>query len=115
MQKIRWCAELHLCTYACYHGQKDVVQLFLEHSDSRIQLNTRNKDGRSAFMYACNYGHKDVVQLFPDNFKRIELSTRDNHGWTAMMIACRRGHQNILQSLQSLVVNLAFARKFKHL
>ena len=77
--------------WACYNGHKDVVQLFLDHSDSNIELNARDNDGWTAFMFACYCGHKDVVKLFLDHSERIELNARSNNGRTAFMYACSHG------------------------
>ena len=72
--------------------------MLLDHSE-RIDLNTRDIDGATAFMNACFFGHKDVVKLLMGHFKRIDLNTTDNDGDTAFMIACERGHKDVVKLL----------------
>ena len=88
---------------ACIDGQKDVVQLLLDHSE-RIDPNARNNHGITALMYACFYGRKDIVQVFLDNSKRIDLNARDNYGRTALMIASQKGHQDIVQLIKGKLI-----------
>ena len=76
---------------------KDVVKLFLHHSE-RIELNARGNNGETAFMIACEFGHKEVVQLLLEN-SNIDLKARDNHGWTAFINACSRGHKDVVKLL----------------
>ena len=83
---------------ATYHGNKDVVQLLLDHSE-RIQLNAKDQFGFTALMWACKEGHKDVVKLLLDHSERIDLNARDNRGWTAFMQACYNGHKDVVQLL----------------
>ena len=58
---------------ACYNGHKDVVKLFLEHSE-RIDLNARDNFGETAFMIACQYGDKDVVKLLLKYSKVVDIN-----------------------------------------
>ena len=46
----------------CQNGHEDIAQLYISSSD--IDLNARDKEGRTAFMFACYNGLKDFVQLF---------------------------------------------------
>ena len=84
--------------FACCNGHKDVVQLFLDHSD-RIDLNARSKSGKTAFMWACVFGHKDVVQLLLDHSDRIDMNARANNGGTGFMEACYYGRKDVVQLL----------------
>ena len=59
--------------WACHNGHKDVVKLLLDHS-KRIELNARDKFGRSAFMWACYNGHKDVVKLLLEYSKIVDIN-----------------------------------------
>ena len=64
---------------ACFNGHKDIVQLLLHHSESKIDLNARSCLGRTPFIWACKYGHKDIVQLFLEySNPHIKLNARDN-------------------------------------
>ena len=84
--------------WACYNGHKDVVKLFLEHSD-RIELNIKDGYGKTPFMWACFYGHKDVVQLFLEHSEIIDLNARENTGWTAFLNACYFGRKDVVKLL----------------
>ena len=55
--------------WACWNGRKDVVKLFLEHSE-KIDLNARDKFGETAFMIAWECERKDVVKLFTGTFRK---------------------------------------------
>ena len=81
----------------CNKGHKDVVQLLLEHSDPRIDLNVRAKSGRTALMIASQSGHQDIVQLLLDHSERIDLNARDSCGQTALMLACFTEHKDVVQ------------------
>ena len=83
----------------CDLGHKDVVQLFLDHSDSNIELNARDNDGWTAFMFACYCRRNDVVKLFLDHSERIDLNARTKNGRTAFMWACKCGHKDVVQLL----------------
>ena len=76
------------------------VQLLVNCSDHNIELNTRDNNGRTAFMWACYYGHNDIVQLLLNcSDKNIELNTRDNNGWTAFQLACHQRYTYIVTAL----------------
>ena len=63
---------------ACSTGDKDVVQLLLNHSNSRIEVNATNNDDWTAFRIACLYGHKNIVQLLLE-YSDIDISGCDLH------------------------------------
>ena len=97
---------------ACRYGQKDVVQLLLEHSE-RIELNERNNRGWTALMIACKKARKDVFKLLleysefvdiniPDSFqisKQIK-NLIDLHSIKGKMLkACEKGETKVVQLL----------------
>ena len=64
---------------ACIYGQKNIVELFLNHSASKcIEWNAKTWDCETAFYFACEKGHSDVVKLLLDHSesKKIDLNTR---------------------------------------
>ena len=85
--------------WACRNGHKDTVQLLLNCSDKKIELNIRDDLGQTAFMFACFNGNKDVVQLLLNCSDKDFENTRDNMGWTAFMWACFYGHKDIVEFL----------------
>ena len=48
---------------ACKNGHKDVVELLLNHSNPRIDVNAKANNDTTAFIMACKKGHKDIVKL----------------------------------------------------
>ena len=84
--------------WACAHGQKNVVQLLLDHSEI-IDLNAKDNHGLTTLMIACLNGDKDIVQLLLEHSERIELNARAINGWTALMLACDSGHKDIVKLL----------------
>ena len=66
---------------ACREGHKDVVKYLLEYSDSNIELNARDNDGRTAFKLACRAANKDVVKLLME-YAKIDIDIpEDLQGW----------------------------------
>ena len=70
---------------ACQSGHKDVVQLFLNHSDRNIDMKAKNKDGKTPVMLACQKGHQDVVQLLA-MFKNETLQLFSNTAYCIFQI-----------------------------
>ena len=80
---------------ACYNGPKDVVKLLLDHSE-RIDLNTRDDNGRTALMLSCFYGHKNTAKLLLNYYdRRIAVNTRDNDGNTALRVTFFLGYSKV--------------------
>ena len=84
--------------YACIFGHKDVVQLFLDHSDI-IELNAKDNRGWTALIFAMNacLKPKDVVKLFLHHSEKIDFNARDNDGQTVLMLACQRARKIIVK------------------
>ena len=54
--------------WACENGNKDIVKLFLDHSDNEnIDFNAKDRVGNTGLMFACKKGHKKVVKLLLDH------------------------------------------------
>ena len=58
---------------ACSNGNKDVVQLLLNHSNPRIDVNAKANNGWTAFIIACRDGHKDIVKLLLEYSDFIDI------------------------------------------
>ena len=85
---------------ACRNGHKDVVQLLLDHSESKsIDLNVKAAEGTNGFMFACLNGHTDVVQLLLDYSERQAIELNGNWEMTSFMCACLGGHQDVVKLL----------------
>ena len=55
---------------ACKIGNKEIVQLLLEHyTDEESGLNRKDQNGITPFMYACQNAHKDVVKILLEKMK----------------------------------------------
>jgi len=89
--------------WACENGHIDIVQLLLNHSDDKIQLNKScrisNVLKRSAFMIACAEEQVGVVQVILEHPKQrnIDFNAKDTIGRTAFMIACFHGSLRLVQ------------------
>ena len=59
--------------WACKDGHKDVVQMLLEHSNPRIDINAKANNGSTAFIMACERGQKEVVKLLLES-SEIDIS-----------------------------------------
>ena len=84
----------------CKRGDSKIVELLLDHSDSKIELNAKHVYGWTAFMLACYKGHNDVVKLLLDHSEtNIDLNAISCIGRTAFMLACIQGHKNVVKVL----------------
>ena len=61
-----------------YKDHKDIVKLFLDHSDRNIEFNILDKYGRTPFMLACRKGHKDIVKLLLEHSNVIDINFPDS-------------------------------------
>ena len=72
---------------ACNYDQKEIVNLMVTSSkEYGIDLNVRDRSGRTGFMGACQRGHLRIVKLLIENRAKygINIQTKDNSGLTAL-------------------------------
>ena len=80
---LRKITRLHL---AAYFGVKTVVQLLLE---SKVEVDSRDKDSRTPLSWAAERGHKAVVQLLLES--NTEADSKDKDGRTPLSWAATEG------------------------
>ena len=98
MQKDRsgWTAFM----LACNNGQREVVELLLDHSKRTIDFNAKSDFGWTAIMLACRYGRKDVVKLLLEHSEgNIDFDAKCDAGCTAFMYANNQGHKDVVELL----------------
>jgi ankyrin repeat protein len=79
-------------------GDRAIVELFLA---AGLNVNARNKDGRSAILLAAQDGRADVVQTLLVHRADIDQPSQGEYeqGKTALMFAAQRGHAKIVEML----------------
>ena len=90
--------------WACGKGFIDLVQILLGNaSNTHIDLNAIDEEGRTALMWACLNMNYEVVTVLNDLIEKkrfnIHLNIKDNVGETAFMMACRNGQIGIAKLL----------------
>jgi hypothetical protein len=63
-----------------------------------IDVNIRDKEGRTALMIACANGHDNIVEMML-KVDTIDVNIRAKEGRTALMCACAKGNDNIVEML----------------
>ncbi|KAI9045415.1 purine and uridine phosphorylase [Aspergillus affinis] len=86
-------APLHLSSR---RGFVETVELLLRHD---VDINARDKDGRTALHEASEMGHSTVVQILLEN--KADASVKDRCGWTALRKASSHGHDEVTRQLTS--------------
>ncbi len=79
-------------------GHEQVVQLLLSKlGPPELDINSKTKDGSSAFSLACRHGHAAIARLLRSRGADIELVT--HRGATPFLIACQEGHAKLAEWL----------------
>ncbi len=82
---------------AALHGQVEVLKWVL--SQPEIEVNTKNKYGRSALHFACDSGHSEIVSLLID--AKADVNSTSLGGLTPLHVAARQKHLSCIQTLFS--------------
>lgn len=82
---------------ACREGRLDDVQTLL--SKNGIDVNSKDKHGRTSLMRASYGGHAHIVRMLLE--KNAEVDTADKFGFTALMHACYKGQLLAVDALLS--------------
>ncbi|GEM_PF-575155 len=92
---VGWAADLNKdLLKAAEKGKKDMVQTLLA---SGADINSRDKDCRTALMLAALGGHSDIVQLLLAN--DVDVDAKDKDGRTAVMLAAINARADVVQIL----------------
>ena len=85
--------------FACQMGKVNSVKSILKwYREFDIDLNARNREGRTALTCACLSGHMEVIQVLLED-PEIEPSSTDIQGWTPFMSAIARGQYQVVKMM----------------
>ena len=73
--------------------------MILKKSDAlKIEVNTKNNYGYTAFHLACQRGHANVAKMIMANSAalKIDLNTKSEFGDTPYNSACYKGHTKVV-------------------
>jgi ankyrin repeat protein len=72
--------------------------IFILTSSGLVDINHRDRDGRSPFSFAAGYGYLEVVKVL-NRMKGFEVDSRDGSGRTSFSYAAGSGNHDIVQFL----------------
>ncbi len=79
---------------AALQGDEEVARQALKDG---AQINTRDRNGKTALILAAENGHLPVVQLLLD--KGASINTKSYNGKTALSAAASQGHEQVVKAL----------------
>lgn len=82
---------------AAMNGRTDVLRYLLQ--ESKEDINSQNKEGKTALIIAAEYGYTDIVKLLLDNGANMLI--KSNEGKTALDYATKWNHSEIEKLLKS--------------
>ncbi|KAI2493976.1 hypothetical protein MHU86_20550 [Fragilaria crotonensis] len=74
---------------ACVKGHLSVVRQLLDLDMVNVDVNARNRDGRTALLWAIKYEYWDVVGELLQN-RAVDVNVQGEIGYTFLMWACRQ-------------------------
>jgi ankyrin repeat protein len=83
-------------TIASYLGCKGVVKLLLE--PGKVEVNIRDKGGRTPLWWAAQRGHGAIVKLLLETGK-AEVNIRDRKDRMPLLCAAQGGHETVIKLL----------------
>ncbi|KAF3196038.1 hypothetical protein TWF225_000389 [Orbilia oligospora] len=86
-------------------GREDVLELLL--GTGHIDIDSRDRGGRTALMESVRWGHYRVALLLINNGANIEAAADD--GWTPLTRAAQRGDEKMIQLLLESNANIEAA------
>lgn len=72
--------------------------IFILTSSGLVNINHRDRDGRSPFSFAAGYGYLEVVKVF-SRMNGVEVDSRDGSGRTPFSYAAGSGNRDVVQFL----------------
>ncbi len=94
--------DSYACTYlhrAARIGRLDALVLLFSLLQPVIEVNARDKEGRTALYWAAHNGHFDVVTFLINS--KADVNPRGLNDWTALDAAAQNGHIEIVALLAS--------------
>lgn len=80
---------------ASFEGNQELIELLLKFG---AEVNTQDKDGKSALHYAAKEGHQSIIPILLS--KGADKTQRDNKGMTAYDYAFKEGFLKIVEDLK---------------
>ena len=71
--------------------------------NSRVDINTRDKDGQTPLILATYKGYKEIVIILIKNGANVNI--KDKNGWTALTYALAKKHNEIVFLLKARELN----------
>ena len=66
-----------------------------------VNVNAKDKYGKTALMHAASAGHLDVVKFLVEHGADVaDVNAKDEMGWTASEYALKQGHKEIEEYLK---------------
>ena len=87
-------------TASIYARLLAIKKLYLEEYKEfnlEVDINSRDRFGRTAFMVACEYQHIKVVEVLIE--AGVDINAQDYFGVRPLMWACSRNHNQIVDIL----------------
>jgi ankyrin repeat protein len=85
--------SINLLIEAVRENYIEVIELILK----KIDVNSKDDDGRTPLHWAALYGHTDIVRIFLDN--RADPTVTDSDGENPLHLAAIYGHTDIVKEL----------------
>jgi ankyrin repeat protein len=85
--------SINLLKEAVRENYIEVIELILK----KIDVNSKDDDGRTPLHWAALYGHTDIVRIFLDN--RADPTVTDSDGENPLHLAAIYGHTDIVKEL----------------
>ncbi|MEW6731425.1 MAG: ankyrin repeat domain-containing protein [Acidobacteriota bacterium] len=64
-----------------------------------VDVNVKDKDGKTALMYAAEKGYSDIVKSLL--VQAVNVNAKDKDGKTALMYAADKGHTEVVELLKN--------------
>ncbi|KAF5120440.1 Ankyrin repeat, PH and SEC7 domain containing protein secG [Metarhizium anisopliae] len=78
-------------------GDQVIILAFLLSSD-KVDVDSKDKTGRTPLSRAAEKGHEAVVKLLLET-GRVNLEAKDKYGWTPLSWAAQNGHETVVMLL----------------
>jgi hypothetical protein len=86
----------HGIHYAAHLGLTEIVELLL--ATGKVEVESKDEDGRTPLSYAAEGGHKAVVEQLLATGK-AEVESKDAYGVTPLSYAAMSGHEAVVEQL----------------
>ena len=106
----------------CSYGNKDLIELFIQNSTAfKIDLNSRDRNGRTPLHLVCERGQTKVAELLIQNSSEFNgkfnicLNTKDKNGYTPLDLAYNNKHSAIVELIKLALINHNYQETYQNL